>query len=246
MSEALNIKSLYKRFGATDAWVLEDLNLQIKQGEFITLVGASGCGKSTLLNLIAELDTPSSGNIEVGLSPTLMFQESALLPWLSAGKNVELPMLLKGMDKSQRISKTKELLASVNLENSFDKRPHELSGGMRQRVAIARALAQDSKFLLMDEPFAALDAITRDLLHDEIIRLWQENNLTVIFVTHNVREAVRLGQRVLLMSSRPGRFVKEWKIDIAEPRRIDSPEIALMAREITDELRNEIRRHEHA
>lgn len=245
-SLALNIESLYKKFNDEDPWVLEDLNLQVKQGEFVTLVGASGCGKSTLLNLVSDLDSPTSGKVDVGINPTLMFQESALLPWLSAGKNVELPMLLRGLEKSDRIAKTKSLLASVNLENSYDKRPHELSGGMRQRVAIARALAQDSKFLLMDEPFAALDAITRDLLHDEIIRLWQENNLTVIFVTHNVREAVRLGQRVLLMSSRPGRFVKEWQINIQEPRRIDSPEIAILAREITDELRNEIKRHAHA
>lgn len=246
MNYVLDIKSLYKKFNSSDSWVLEDLNLKLRQGEFVTLVGASGCGKSTLLNLISDLDKPTSGQVEVQLSPTLMFQDSALLPWLSAGKNVELPMLIKGMDKSERLERTRKLLQSVNLENAFDKRPHELSGGMRQRVAIARALAQNSKFLLMDEPFAALDAITRDLLHDEIIRLWKENELTVIFVTHNVREAVRLGQRVLLMSSRPGRFVKEWQINIPEPRRIDSPEVAILAREITDELRNEIRRHANA
>lgn len=246
MNSALKIDSLYKKFSNSDSWVLEDLNLDVKQGEFLSLVGASGCGKSTLLNLIANLDSPSAGTLETNITPTLMFQESALLPWLSAGKNVELPMQLMGIKKSDRIEKTKELLASVNLEKAYDKRPHELSGGMRQRVAIARALAQDSKFLLMDEPFAALDAITRDLLHDEIIRLWQENGLTVIFVTHNVREAVRLGQRVLLMSSRPGKFVHEWEIGISEPRRIDSSEIALMAREITDQLRNEIMRHANA
>ena len=243
MSLALNIESLYKKFNNSDSWVLENLNLQVSDGEFVALVGASGCGKSTLLNLIADLDKPTSGSVQVNLSPTLMFQESALLPWLSAGKNVELPMQLKGTGKKERTDRTRELLASVNLEQAYEKRPHELSGGMRQRVAIARALAQESKFLLMDEPFAALDAITRDLLHDEIIRLWQENGLTVIFVTHNVREAVRLGQRVLLMSSRPGRFVKEWQIDIQEPRRIDSPDIAVKAREITDELRSEIRKH---
>lgn len=246
MSLALNTESLYKKFNNSDSWVLENLNLQVSEGEFVALVGASGCGKSTLLNLIADLDKPTSGSVQVNLSPTLMFQESALLPWLSAGKNVELPMQLKGIGKKERTDRTRELLASVNLEQAYEKRPHELSGGMRQRVAIARALAQESKFLLMDEPFAALDAITRDLLHDEIIRLWQENGLTVIFVTHNVREAVRLGQRVLLMSSRPGRFVKEWQIDIQEPRRIDSPDIAVKAREITDELRSEIRKHANA
>ncbi|MGI9199050.1 MAG: ABC transporter ATP-binding protein [Candidatus Nanopelagicaceae bacterium] len=246
MSLALNVEQVYKRFNDEDPWVLEDLNLKVKAGEFIALVGASGCGKSTLLNLISNLDEATSGKVETNIAPTLMFQDSALLPWLSAGKNVELPMQLKGLSKEERVAKAKALLASVNLDHAYDKRPHELSGGMRQRVAIARALAQESKFLLMDEPFAALDAITRDLLHDEIIRLWQENGLTVIFVTHNVREAVRLGQRVLLMSSRPGRFVREWQIDIHEPRRIDSPDIAVKAREITDELRNEIRRHANA
>jgi NitT/TauT family transport system ATP-binding protein len=246
MSLALNVEQVYKRFNDEDPWVLEDLNLKVKAGEFIALVGASGCGKSTLLNLISNLDEATSGKVETNIAPTLMFQDSALLPWLSAGKNVELPMQLKGLSKEERVAKAKALLASVNLDHAYDKRPHELSGGMRQRVAIARALAQESKFLLMDEPFAALDAITRDLLHDEIIRLWQENGLTVIFVTHNVREAVRLGQRVLLMSSRPGRFVREWQIDIQEPRRIDSPDIAVKAREITDELRNEIRRHANA
>ena len=246
MSSAVQIDSVFKRFSNNESWVLEDLNLEVKQGEFISLVGASGCGKSTLLNLIAGLDKSSQGRIEVSSQPTLMFQESALLPWLSAGKNVELPILFKGANKADREARAKVLLASVNLESSYNKRPHELSGGMKQRVAIARALAQDSNILLMDEPFAALDAITRDLLHEEIIRIWQENNLTVIFVTHNVREAVRLGQRVLLMSSRPGRFVKEWHVDIQEPRRIDSPEIAIMAREITDDLRSEIRRHADA
>lgn len=246
MNYVLKIDSLFKKFPSSDSWVLENLNLDVKPGEFISLVGASGCGKSTLLNLIADLDQPTSGVVDTNISPTLMFQESALLPWLSAERNVELPMQLRGIDKATRKERTRELLASVNLEKALEKRPHELSGGMRQRVAIARALAQDSKFLLMDEPFAALDAITRDLLHDEIIRLWQENGLTIIFVTHNVREAVRLGQRVLLMSSRPGRFTREWRIDIDEPRRIDSPEIALKAREITDELRNEIRRHANA
>jgi NitT/TauT family transport system ATP-binding protein len=162
---------------------------------------------------------------------------------LSAGKNVELALNLGGLAKNERREKAQELLKRVNLGQSFEKRPHELSGGMRQRVAIARALAQKSGILLMDEPFAALDAITRDLLHDEITRVWRENGLTIVFVTHNVREAVRLGERVLLMSSRPGRFIKEWVIDIPEPRRIDSSEVALLAREITDELREEIGRH---
>jgi NitT/TauT family transport system ATP-binding protein len=155
-------------------------------------------------------------------------------------------MKLNGIDKEERRTKSLELLDLVNLKTSAKKMPHELSGGMRQRVAIARALAQDSRILLMDEPFAALDAITRDLLHDELSRIWRDRGLTIVFVTHNVREAIRLGQRVLLMSSRPGRFIEEWKINIKEPRRMDSPEIAKMASKVTDELRKEIKRHAYA
>ena len=220
--------------------------MKVREGEFVAIVGASGCGKSTLLNLISQLDKPTAGEISTSSKPTLLFQESALLPWLTAQANVELPMKLNGVDKEERRVKSLELLELVNLTSSAKKMPHELSGGMRQRVAIARALAQDSRILLMDEPFAALDAITRDLLHDELSRIWRARGLTIVFVTHNVREAIRLGQRVLLMSSRPGRFIEEWKVAIKEPRRMDSPEIAKMARKVTDELRREIKRHAYA
>lgn len=243
MTNALEISGLHKSFDAS--YVLEDLNLQVRHGEFLSIVGASGCGKSTLLNLISQLDQPSSGKIQTSSRPTLMFQESALLPWLDAAANIELPMKLNGITREERRTKAAELLELVNLSSSASKMPHELSGGMRQRVAIARALAQDSKILLMDEPFAALDAITRDLLHDELSRIWRAKELTILFVTHNVREAIRLGQRVLMMSSRPGRFIAEWQVDIKEPRRMDSPEIANLASKITDELRKEIKRHAH-
>lgn len=165
------------------------------------------------------------------------------MPWLTAGKNVELALLLRGVPRKQRKDKAEQLLSMVHLDRSYNQRPHELSGGMRQRVAIARAIAQERKVLLMDEPFAALDAITRDLIHEELSRIWLETGLTVIFVTHNVREAVRLGQRVALMSSRPGRIIREWNVDIPEPRRLDSPPVAELARTITDDLREEIRRH---
>lgn len=243
---AVETSGLYKSFDNTPGFVLEDLNMKVKEGEFVSIVGASGCGKSTLLNLIASLDQTTSGKISTSSKPTLLFQESALLPWLNALANVELPMKLNGVDKEKRRTKSLELLDLVNLTTSAKKMPHELSGGMRQRVAIARALAQDSRILLMDEPFAALDAITRDLLHDELSRIWRARGLTIVFVTHNVREAIRLGQRVLLMSSRPGRFIEEWKINIKEPRRMDSPEIAKMASKVTDELRSEIKRHAYA
>ena len=147
------------------------------------------------------------------------------------------------MPRATRRQEALRLLAVVRLEASADRRPHELSGGMRQRVALARALAQQPRVLLMDEPFAALDAITRDLLHDELVRVWRETGVTVIFVTHNVREAVRLGERVLLMSSRPGRIVQEYPVRIAGERRIESPAVSELSVRITERLREEIRRH---
>ncbi len=241
---AISIKHVSKRYAADGPIVLEDLSLDVRPGEFVSIVGASGCGKSTLLNLLAGLDKPTSGTIDTTDRPTLIFQEPALMPWLTAGRNVELALYLRGgFTRAERKARAMELLAMVNLERSYQQRPHELSGGMRQRVAIARALAQGRSIMLMDEPFAALDAITRDLLHDELTLIWEETGLTVLFVTHNVREAVRLGQRVLLMSSRPGRFIREWEVSIAGTRRIDSPAVADLASQITDDLREEIRRH---
>ncbi|MEU9730309.1 ABC transporter ATP-binding protein [Streptomyces sp. NPDC048002] len=217
--------------------VLDDIELTVHRGEFVCVLGASGCGKSTLLNLVAGLDRPSAGAIEVtgGRRPALMFQDHALFPWLTAGRNVELALRLRGVPRREQHDEARRLLELVRLKDAHGKRVHELSGGMRQRVALARALAQDSDVLLMDEPFAALDAITRDVLHDELKRVWAENGLSVVFVTHNVREAVRLGRRIVLLSSRPGRVAREWTDT-------GLPEAALTAR-ITDALREEIRRH---
>ncbi|QOV34782.1 ABC transporter ATP-binding protein [Streptomyces ferrugineus] len=223
--------------------VLDDITLDVAPGEFVTLLGASGCGKSTLLNLVAGLDRPSTGTITTDGRPALMFQEHALFPWLTAGKNIELALKLRGIAKTERRERAEELLELVRLKGAHGKRVHELSGGMRQRVAMARALAQDSKLLLMDEPFAALDAITRDVLHDELTRIWRETQLSVLFVTHNVREAVRLAQRVVLLSSRPGRVARQWTVAIPQPRRIEDADVAELSREITEELRGEIRRH---
>ncbi|WP_405547170.1 ABC transporter ATP-binding protein [Streptomyces phaeochromogenes] len=223
--------------------VLDDITLDVAPGEFVTLLGASGCGKSTLLNLVAGLDQPTAGGISTDGRPALMFQEHALFPWLTAGKNIELALKLRGVAKTERRTKAEELLALVRLEGAYGKRVHELSGGMRQRVALARALAQDSKLLLMDEPFAALDAITRDVLHDELTRIWRETSVSVLFVTHNVREAVRLAERVVLLSSRPGRIAHEWTVDIPQPRRIEDSAVAELSVEITEQLRGEIRRH---
>jgi NitT/TauT family transport system ATP-binding protein len=223
--------------------VLDDVSIDVAPGEFVTLLGASGCGKSTLLNLVAGLDRPTAGSITTDGRPALMFQEHALFPWLTAGKNIELALKLRGVPKSDRRDRAEQLLELVRLKGAYGKRVHELSGGMRQRAALARALAQESNLLLMDEPFAALDAITRDVLHDEITRIWTETGISVLFVTHNVREAVRLAQRVILLSSRPGRIAREWTVDIPQPRRIEDAPVAELAREITEELRGEIRRH---
>lgn len=249
----LEIRHLTKQFNQKGPVILEDFNLTLRPGEFVSLVGASGCGKSTLLNILAGLDSTTSGTITGDQQASLMFQESALLPWLTAGQNIELAIKLADLEdaqlvtryltKAERKQQAQELLELVHLPHAYNLRPHELSGGMRQRVAIARALSQRRKILLMDEPFAALDAITRDHLHDELIRIWQETGLAVLFVTHNVREAVRLGQRVILMSSRPGRIIREWEVGFPQPRRIDSPEVADLAHDITDQLRTEIRRH---
>ncbi|MGC5341364.1 ABC transporter ATP-binding protein [Streptomyces sp. DT24] len=246
VEHAARIAHVSKSFSgpAGQQLVLDDITLDVAPGEFVTLLGASGCGKSTLLNLVAGLDRPTAGSIETpGGRPALMFQEHALFPWLSAGKNVELALRLRGVPKADRRPEAERLLELVRLGGAYGKRVHELSGGMRQRVAMARALAQDSQLLLMDEPFAALDAITRDVLHDELTRIWRETNAAVLFVTHNVREAVRLAQRVVLLSSRPGRIAREWTVDIDHPRRIEDTAVAELSVEITEQLRGEIRRH---
>jgi NitT/TauT family transport system ATP-binding protein len=240
---AVVIDGVSKRY-PTGVVALEDVRLTVGTGEFVCLVGASGCGKSTLLNLVAGLDRPTVGNVSVpGGRPTLLFQEAALLPWQTASGNIELALRLRGVGKAERRKRATELLDLVHLGGMGDRRPHELSGGMRQRVALARALAQEPDVLLMDEPFGALDAMTRDLLHDELERIWSESRLTILFVTHNVREAARLADRIVLLSSRPGRVVTEFSVDIERPRRIDSPEVSALAAQITDQLRQEVRRH---
>ncbi len=230
--------------GASRLLALDNVSLAVADGEFVCIIGASGCGKSTLLNLVAGLDKPTSGAIDTGGRRVgLMFQEPALFPWLTAGRNVELALRARGVPRAQRRPMTAELLDAVRLGGFAAKRPHELSGGMRQRVAMARALALDADVLLMDEPFGALDAMTRDLLHDELERICAERTLTVLFVTHNVREAARLGDRVILLSSRPGRVIEEYVLPRTGHRRIDSPEVSEVAARLTDRLREEVGRH---
>ncbi|SDH80874.1 NitT/TauT family transport system ATP-binding protein [Sinosporangium album] len=243
---AVRLAGVSKMYGTGKAGILalDNVDLTVAQGEFVCLLGASGCGKSTMLSLVAGLDAPSAGKIDLdGRRVSLMFQEPALFPWLTVSANVEMALRAKKLDKRQRRASALEFLDMVHLGGFGDKRPHELSGGMRQRVALARSLAQDSDVLLMDEPFGALDAMTRDLLHDELERIWRERTLAVLFVTHNVREAVRLGDRVVLLSSRPGKVVQDFPVTLARPRRTDSTEVARIAAEITDHLRTEVVRH---
>ena len=220
---AVRLTGVHKLFGKGTRTVpaLAGVDLRVAPGEFVCLIGASGCGKTTLLNLVAGLDTASSGEVVRNTSrPAVMFQEAALMPWLTAARNVELALRLAGVPRAARRERTQELLELVRLTGVGDKRPHELSGGMRQRVALARALACTATaeeaelpaLMLMDEPFSALDAITRDVLQAELLRIWAATKTAVLFVTHDVREAVRLGQRVVLLSSRPGRVVQEWDV----------------------------------
>ena len=233
---AIKVQAASKAFG--DVVALDGIDLTVDRGEFLCVVGASGCGKSTLLNLLAALERPSHGSVDVDGRAALMFQDAALFPWLTVLDNVALPMRLAGIPKDERRRRAEELLDAVHLDGQGGRRPHELSGGMRQRVALARALAQDAEVPLMDEPFGALDALTRDLLHDELERLWSSRDLTVVFVTHNVREAARLGDRIVLFSSRPGRVADSFDVDIPRPRRIESPSVANLAARVLDRLRD--------
>ncbi|MBU6329370.1 MAG: ABC transporter ATP-binding protein [Acidobacteria bacterium] len=244
---AISIDHLSRTFttGSTTVAAISDMDLHIAPGEFVCIVGASGCGKTTLLNIVAGLDHPTTGTVDTGAGVvSLMFQEGALFPWLSARENVELGLRLAGMKgRATRRDRAMELLRLVQLTEAADRHPHELSGGMRQRVSLARALAQDASVLLMDEPFGALDAMTRDILHDELERIWFETGVTIMFVTHNVREAARLGDRILVLASRPGRVIAEYTVDLDRPRRIESPEVSALAGEVTERLRQEVRRH---
>jgi NitT/TauT family transport system ATP-binding protein len=229
---------------------LDHINLQVRAGEFVCIVGPSGCGKSTLLHLIAGLQAQTSGQVLVDGQPVqgpgtdriLIFQEHGLFPWLTVAENVEFGMKMKGMRKAERTEKMQHYLRLVHLAKFEKSYIHQLSGGMRQRVAIARALATEPDVLLMDEPFGALDAQTRDLLHDELERIWSDTGRTIIFVTHNVREAVRLGDRVVLLTFRPGRVKSEFPVELPRPRSLEDPQVALAARDVLDELREEINR----
>src|SRR2546427_3908715 len=229
---------------------LQNIDLEIEQGEFVCIVGPSGCGKSTLLHLLAGLDRPTTGEIRVdgnivqgpGTDRILIFQELGLFPWLTVRQNVEFGLKMSGMPRAERKDRARVFLRLVHLSHFEDHYVHQISGGMKQRVALARSLALRPKILLMDEPFAALDAQTRDMLHDELERLWKETSPTIVFVTHNVREAVRLGDRVLLMSFRPGRIKSQFEVALPRPRHVEDQDVARLSKEILGQLREEIDR----
>jgi NitT/TauT family transport system ATP-binding protein len=233
---------------------LDGIDLEVAAGEFVVLVGPSGCGKSTLLDMLGGLTAPTSGRILLdgkpvtgpGLDRSIVFQQYALLPWRSAQGNVEFGLEAIGLPRRARADRAREVLDLVGLSAFRDRFPRELSGGMRQRVALARSLAYDPDVLLMDEPFAALDAQTRELLQDELLRIWQRANKTVVFVTHGIDEAVCLGQRVAVLTSRPGRVKQVVPIDVgdrASGRDVrSSPDFARHRHEIWTLLQDEVRR----
>ncbi len=242
---ALVVDGVRKEYGGSRSVTvaLDRFSLTVRRGELVCVVGASGCGKSTLLSLVAGLDEPSTGVVtRTSSRVALMFQDAALFPWLTVGGNVDLALKLRGVPKADRPAETARLLALAHLAGAARRRPHELSGGMRQRAALARALAQQADLLLLDEPFGALDAMTRDRLHDELERIWALSGLTALFVTHNVREAVRLADRIVLLRSRPGPVLAEVPIDLPRPRRIESAAVAELAATVADRLRVEVSR----
>ena len=229
---------------------LDDVSLQVREGEFVCLVGPSGCGKSTLLSIIAGLELPESGAVLADGKPItgpgrdrmVMFQESALFPWLDVLGNVLFGLKLKpNLTAQERREVAEFYLKLVGLEKSLHANIHELSGGMKQRVALARALAPNPRVLLMDEPFAALDAMTREQLYGDLQQIWAKRRKTIIFVTHNVREAVCLGDRVVLFSPNPGRIQEQFTVDLPRPRDINSVELAKYSTEITRALKRHLR-----
>lgn len=234
---ALELHGVGKTFQTERGQVtaVRSIDLNVPAGQFVAVVGASGCGKTTLLSMIAGLESPTSGSVQVNGRIALMFQDATLLPWLTAGQNIELALRIRGVARRARRARAAELLDLVQLAHAYDRRPHELSGGMRQRVALARCLAQEASIVLMDEPLGALDAMTRDHLHEVIERISTSAGLTVLLVTHNMREAVRLADRVVLVSA--GQLAAISEIDLPRPRIMDSPEVALRAADLTARLR---------
>lgn len=243
----LSFENVSKQFSSPSGAIaaLENINLRVRAEEFLCIVGPSGCGKSTLLNLMSGLDQPTTGVIRLngrvvtdpGPDRVVVFQDGALFPWLNVVGNVEFGLKMRGVPKRARREQAMAALQMVRLEKFKDAYIHQLSGGMRQRVAIARGLVLDPDVLLMDEPFAALDAQTRDSMHEELHRIWSGTKKTIVFVTHNVREAARLADRVVLMTAHPGRIGRIFSVDLPKPRFIEDHAVIDVAWAITAELK---------
>src|SRR5512136_978125 len=246
----LEVKGVFKLFNANGNQMeaLKNINLDIEENEFVCFIGPSGCGKTTLLRIIAGLEEPSSGEILIKGQPIkgpgpergMVFQEYSLFPWRTVLDNVAFGLELKGISKDERHEKARQYLKMVELERFEERYPHELSGGMKQRVAIARALVNDPIAILMDEPFGALDAQTRNIMQSELLRIWEEEKKTVIFVTHSVDEAIYLADRIVIMSARPGKIKDVIKIDLPRPRSRTSQDVNVIRDRILCDLRSEI------
>ena len=255
-SASIRIAGVQKRFETPGREVvaLKDIDLDIATGEFVCLLGPSGCGKSTLLNAIAGFAPPSAGTITVdgrrvtgpGPDRGMVFQEYALFPWMTVEANVAFGLEIKGMPKAQRVERVAALLAMLGLSDFADRFPKDLSGGMRQRVAIARVLAIDSPILLMDEPFGALDALTRRSLQDELIRIWSQFRKTIVFVTHSIEESIYLADRIVVMTYRPGTVKRDIRVTMPRPRDASAAEFNALKREIGELVTTEQQRHEAA
>ncbi|WP_024301451.1 ABC transporter ATP-binding protein [Pseudogulbenkiania sp. MAI-1] len=234
-----------------DVVALKDINLTIRQGEFVCLLGPSGCGKSTLLNAIAGFSLPSSGAILVdgqavtapGPERGMVFQEYALFPWMTVAENVAFGLEVKGMAKAEIAARVDGLLETLHLKDFRNRFPKDLSGGMRQRVAIARVLAMDSPIMLMDEPFGALDALTRRNLQDELLRIWSEFGKTIVFVTHSIEESIYLADRIVVMTYRPGTVKRDHHVTMPRPRDPSSAEFNELKRELGRLVMEEQQRH---
>ncbi len=242
----LTLKNITKTFDGFVA--LENITFTVKEGEFVCIVGPSGCGKTTLLRIIAGLEEPTKGEILLDGEPLshherdigFVFQEYGLFPWRNVLRNVEFGLEIRGIPKEERTRIAKKYIEMVGLSKFERNYPHELSGGMKQRVGIARALAVNPKLLLMDEPFGALDAQMRNILQEELANLWMKEKKTVLYVTHNVDEAIFLGDRILLMTASPGRIKEDITLELPRPRDRASPEATALRKRILETLREEI------